>query len=170
MRAALWCAVALIVVGATGCSASSHDFDAVVQGIEQKYSVHAQQMPMMGFISLCARAKTRGGVRDMRIAQFDHLVDVNPSDLSLLLQSKLGDAWQPFVSSRQLQDGKAGDDSIIYVQPNGDSMRMLVMDYDHGELDLVRMELNGTALAQWMHRPQAGAGSTMFQHKDRKTD
>lgn len=170
MRAALGCVVMLMLAGATGCSASSHDFDAVVRGVEQKYSVHAQQMPMMGFISLCARAKTHGGVRDMRIAEFDHLGNVNPQDLALLLQSKLGDAWQPFVHSRELQDGKASDDSIIYVQPNGDSMRMLVMDYDHGELDVVRMELNGSALAEWMHRPQAGAGAGVVAHKARTTD
>ncbi len=31
----------------TGCSAADHDFNSVVSAVEQKYSVHAQRIPMI---------------------------------------------------------------------------------------------------------------------------
>jgi hypothetical protein len=34
---------------------------------------------------------------------------------------------------------------------------MMIADYDHGELDVVRMELSGDALAKWMKDPQGEA-------------
>jgi len=33
-------------------------------------------------------------------------------------------------------------------------MGMVIADYDHGELDLVGMEMNGAALSKWLHDPQ----------------
>ncbi|MHB1673264.1 MAG: RNA polymerase sigma factor [Acidobacteriaceae bacterium] len=40
------------------------------------------------------------------------------------------------------------------VRPNGSSMGRMVADCDHGELDLVAMELNGTALSEWLRDPE----------------
>jgi hypothetical protein len=34
---------------------------------------------------------------------------------------------------------------------------MLIADYDHGELDVVRMELNGQQLAHWMNDQEGHA-------------
>ncbi|MHB1794597.1 MAG: hypothetical protein ACYCPO_06485 [Acidobacteriaceae bacterium] len=40
------------------------------------------------------------------------------------------------------------------MRPNGSSMGRMVADCDHGELDLVAMELNGTALSEWLRDPE----------------
>lgn len=68
----------------------------------------------------------------------------------------------------------AGNVSIIYVQPNGAAMRMLIADYEHGELDLVRMELNGERLAHWLHDPEGTArrhdyGCTEFSPRGKES-
>jgi hypothetical protein len=42
----------------------------------------------------------------------------------------------------------------ILVHPNGSSMGMMIADCDHGELDLVGMEMNGSALSRWLHDPE----------------
>ena len=42
-------------------------------------------------------------------------------------------------------------------------MRMLIADMDHGELDVVRMELNGEQLAKWVHDPQAEAHRRSYE-------
>jgi hypothetical protein len=34
---------------------------------------------------------------------------------------------------------------------------MMIAEYDHGELDVVRMELSGDSLAKWMRDPQGEA-------------
>ena len=154
------------LLGATGCSASSHDFNAVVGGVEQRYSVHAQRIPFMGLVSLCARLKTHGGVNGMSIAEFDHVRKLDAGGLDSLMQSKLGAGWQPMVKE---WSGDRSSLSLIFVQPSGTSMRMIVADYDGSELDLVGMEMNGTRLAHWMQKPRAGSIDAGRNHepKDR---
>ena len=138
---------------AIGCAAN-HDFDAVVSSVEHRYSVHAQRVPMMGFVSFCARVATAGGVKGMKVAEFDHVTSISDTnELALLVGDTLGSQWQHFVTDRHGN----GSLSVIFVQPNGQAMRMLIADYDHGELDLVRMELNGEQLAHWMNDPEGHA-------------
>ncbi|MGO8720654.1 MAG: hypothetical protein ACLQMO_15785 [Acidobacteriaceae bacterium] len=154
-----------VLLVSTGCSAADHDFESVVSGVEHQYSVHAQRVPFMGVVSLCARVKTGGGVDDLRIAEFDNIRGLDGRELYALLRSRLGNEWQPFVTE-MAGGNRSGDQSVILVRPNGSSMGMLVADYDHGELDLVGMELNGAALAKWLRNPEQqqssyrGHGST----------
>jgi hypothetical protein len=151
--------IALVLLGSalllsTGCSAADHDFNSVVSAVEHKYSVHAQRIPMMTLVSICASLKTHGGVRGLRVAQFDNLRGMDGKDLYPLLRSRLGDEWQPFVTEMGGGQNRSGDQSVILVHPNGSSMGMMIADYDHGELDLVGMEMNGAALAKWLHDPE----------------
>jgi hypothetical protein len=72
--AAIFAAVIAIAVPFTAArAASGHDFDSVVSAVEQRYSAHAERVPMMGFVSLCAHVVTAGGVKGMKIAEFDNL-------------------------------------------------------------------------------------------------
>jgi hypothetical protein len=150
--------IAFVLLGSalllsTGCSAADHDFDSVVSGVDHQYSVHAQRIPLMSFVSLCATLKTHGGVKSLRVAQFDNVRGMNGKDLYPLLRSRLGEEWQPFVTEVEGGD-RSSDQSVILVHPNGSSMGMMIADYDHGELDLVGMEMNGAALSKWLHDPE----------------
>jgi hypothetical protein len=153
-RPALFLLATLTLLPAIGCAASNHDFDAVVSSVEHRYSVHAQRVPMMGFVSLCARVATGGGVKGMRIAEFDHLAAItDTNELSRLVGDSLGGEWQRFVTDRQGN----GNLSVIFVRPEGQAMRMLIADYEHGDLNVVRMELNGDQLSHWMNDPEGHA-------------
>ncbi len=138
----------------TGCSAADHDFNSVVSAVEHKYSVHAQRIPMMTLVSVCASLKTHGGVWSLRVAEFDNLRGMDGKDLYPLLRTKLGDDWQPFVTEASGGKNRGGDQSVILVRPDGSSMGMMIADYDHGELNLVGMEMNGAALSKWLHDPE----------------
>lgn len=134
--------------------AASPDFESVVSAVENRYHGHVQRVPMMGLISLCAHVMTRGGVRGMKIAEFDNLPKApDPADLESLVRETLGTQWRPFVVEHE----RGGEENIIYVQPDGSSMRMLIADYENGELDLVRMEVNGERLSHWVHDPEGSA-------------
>jgi hypothetical protein len=153
-HACLLTLTALVMTPALGCAAPGHDFDDVVSSVEHRYSIHAQRVPMMGFVSFCARVATAGGVKDMKVAEFDHVTSISDTnELALLVGDSLGNQWQHFVTDRHGN----GSLSVIFVQPSGQAMRMLIADYDHGELDLVRMELNGEQLAHWMNDPEGHA-------------
>lgn len=141
------------LLASTGCSAADRDFNSVVSAVEHKYSVHAQRIPMMSLVSICASLKTHGGVRSLRVAEFDNLRGMDGKDLYPLLRSRLGGDWQPFVKEMSGGNNRDGDQSVILVHPDGSSMGMMIADYDHGELDLVGMEMNGAALSKWLHDP-----------------
>jgi hypothetical protein len=159
--ASLVAGVALVVVTAavvlpmTVRAASGHDFDAVVFAVEQRYDAHAERLPMMGFVNFCAWVATGGGVKGMKIAEFDHLNKVSDTgELERLVGDSLGGGWERFVVERE----RNGEVNIIYVQPNGSAMRMLIADYDeHGELDVVRIEVNANRLKHWIHDPEGSA-------------
>lgn len=154
LAALVLAAVAAIAVPLTVSAASGHDFDAVVSAVEQHYEAHAERIPMMGFVSFCAHVVTVGGVKGLKIAEFDHLNSVSdPEELERLVGGSLGGGWQPFVVDR----GRNGEMDLIYVQPNGSAMRMLIADYEHGELDVVRVEVNADRLRHWIHDPAGSA-------------
>lgn len=129
------------------------DFDAVVSAVEQRYQAHAQRIPLMGLVSLCARVVTRDGVEGMKVAEFEHVRIPDGDGLDALMTETLGEGWEPFVRERE----RNGETSLIFVQPDGPGMRMMIADYEHGELDVVRMEVNGERLGQWLQNPKGKA-------------
>lgn len=147
-------ALLAIALPLTVSAASPHDFDAVVSAVEHHYDAHAERLPMMGFVSFCAHVVTAGGVKGMKLAEFDHLNSVSdPAELERLVAESLGGEWQRFIVDR----GRNGEVDLIYVQPNGSAMRMLITDYEHGELDVVRVEVNADRLKHWIHDPEGSA-------------
>ena len=143
--------LAAALISSTGCAAADHDFNQVVSGVESHYSIRATRVPMMGFVSFCARVATHGGVKGMRIAEFDRLGrEFDSEDLLGVVRKELGPEWTPIISEHSNRDGQQ---SMIFVRPAGRSMRMLIADYEHGELDVVRMELDGDELARFMRNP-----------------
>jgi hypothetical protein len=141
----------VVTISAKSAMAAS-DFGSVVSGVERQYSVHAQRVPMMGFISFCAHVGSGGALKGLRVAEFDHL-SLPPGEDRLieLMRSQLDAEWQPFVTTRE-KGGK--EQTAIFVRPVGHAMRMLIADYENGELDIVRIELNGDKIARWIEHPR----------------
>src|ERR1700741_4443864 len=95
-------APALAAIPMAALAAAPRDFDTVVSALEQRYSTHAQRVPMMGFVNFCAWVATGGGVKGMRVAEIDHLPSAPDSDeLQKLVRDSLGPNWQPFVTDRE---------------------------------------------------------------------
>ena len=146
--------IVLLLVGATlYCFAADRGFDGLVSEVEHRYDAHATRVPMMSFVSLCARFATHGGVKGLRVAEFDDIkATVDVSELASLVRNHLGPEWQPFS---QEHDKQGESESIIFVREKGDAMGMMIADYDHNELDVVSLELSGDALAKWMKDPHS---------------
>jgi hypothetical protein len=144
----------LLLASATLYSfAADRDFDGLVSELAHRYDAHATRIPMMSLVSLCARFATHGGVKGLRVVEFDEVgTTPDASELSSLVRNHLGPEWQPFINEHD-KEGKS--QSVIFVREKGDALRMLIADYDHGELDVVRMELSGDSLAKWMKDPKS---------------
>lgn len=147
-------AVFAILLPLTVRAAGHHDFDAVVSAVEHRYDARPEHIPMMGLVSFCGWVATGGGVRGLKIAEFDHFAGpADPAELDRLVDDSLGGEWQRFVTSRQ----RNGELDMIYAQPDGHAMRMLIVDYEHSELDVVRVEVNADRLRHWIHDPEGSA-------------
>lgn len=143
-----------VVLPLTVRAAGNHDFDAVVSAVEHRYDARAEKIPMMGLVSFCGWVATGGGVRGLKIAEFDHFSGPgDPAELDKLVNDSLGGEWQRFVAERE----RNGQLNLIYAQPDGHAMRMLIVDYENSELDVVRVEVNADRLQRWMKDPEGSA-------------
>jgi hypothetical protein len=100
----------VLVVSATVYSlAADRDFDGLVSEVAHRYDAHATRIPMMSLVSLCARFATRGGVKGLRVVEFDDVkATLDVSELSSLVRNHLGPEWQPFIN----EHGKQGKSQV----------------------------------------------------------
>ena len=138
--------VCLCCVGMASSAASKSDgFDGLVRAVDARYHVHGSRAPMMWAVSLAARGFTHGGVRGMRVVTYEGFPEeVDRGEIEGMVRAQLGAEWMPMVRSRS-----EGESSLVYVQPDGERVRMVVVSLEKHELDMVRMEMNPEALARW---------------------
>ncbi len=134
---------------ATPALAADAEFKNLVSGIEQRYQVRHEHIPLIGLISFCSWVYTRGGVRGFRFADFEDTGSrISADDIDALVQVKLGASWTVILRSHEKE---THEDTIIYVRPNGDKFLVLIADVENGELSLVKLSLNGNKLSKWVN-------------------
>jgi hypothetical protein len=118
-------------------------FDAVVRGIESHYGVHATRIPFMGLISGIGGIATHGGVRGLHVAEIEHLQGpMDGQELNALVEERVGKGWQRMIR----ETSRNGDQSLIYVKPEGDRVDMLIVDRDGSGLDVVQVSVSPSRL------------------------
>ena len=142
MRQSTWYAVlfpaglAAVMTPAILLAAGGGGFDAVVHGIESRYHGHATRIPFMGLISGMARLSTHGGVRGLHVAEIENLQGpVDGAELNALVEQRVGLGWQRMIR----ETGREGQQTLIYLRPEGDRMGMLVVDLDGREVNVVQL-------------------------------
>jgi len=139
--------VALLVAQGVRASERNTDgFDALVKGLSAHYAVHPKTIPMMWMVSLGARGVTHGGVRGLRVAEFENFAaNDDTAGFDETVRSSLGEDW-----SRMVRDWKEdGDESLVYVRAENNRVDMIVVDLDRGGLNLVKMTMDPDQLAKW---------------------
>jgi hypothetical protein len=145
----------MIAQGVYASERGGDSFDALVKGLSARYSVQPKTAPLMWMVSLCARGVTHGGVRGMRVVEFEDSPKIEDAlGFEELVSSKLGEDW-----SRVVREWEAsGNQSLIYVRAQGKGIEMIVVDLDRGELDLVKMTMNPEEFAKWTKDKGKGVG------------
>lgn len=114
-------------------------FDAVVHGIESRYGVRATRIPFMGLISGIAGISTHGGVRGLHVAEIEHLEGpVDGAEFNSLVEERVGKGWQRMIR----ETSKDGDQTLIYVKPEGGRMGLLIVDRDSHEINVVQVSVD----------------------------
>jgi hypothetical protein len=138
--------VALLVAQGVWASERNADgFDALVRGLSTHYAVQPKTIPMMWMVSLGARGFTNGGVRGLRVVEFENFENDDATRFDETVRSSLGEDW-----SRMVREWKEdGDESLVYVRAENSRIDMIVVDLNRGGLNLVKMTMNPDQLAKW---------------------
>jgi hypothetical protein len=135
-----WVPVAMAALMTAPAAAADREFGAVVAGIEQRYGLHHERIPFLGFASFCARVASVGAVRGMEIAEFE---DVGPalteSSLDAALQGELGASWHRFVSTWERESGET---TVIYSRERDGKFFLMIASLDGGSLSLVKLAMS----------------------------
>lgn len=158
---ALWLTPSVNASSRNDEAQSKRDFDRLVSAVSDRYGIHAKSVPMMWLANFCASRITHGGVRGMKVVEFEGVEriaeagDTSPK-LGDLVRENLGERWLPMVR----EHNKSGEDSFVYVQnadDNAQMTRLIVVDLDGKELDMVSVSLNAEQLAKWIREQDAGS-------------
>jgi hypothetical protein len=132
-----------VVVLANGVSGG---FEQVVSSIEARYHVHAERIPFLGLVNFVARASTQDGVRGMHVAEIEGFEsDVDGEELNRLVAEKLGSGWERVIRETSR---KGGDQTLIFMRPEGSRMGMFVLDLGGHEMDVVQMSVDPEHLSE----------------------
>ena len=134
-------------------SGSGQGFDAIVGSIESRYHAHATKIPFMGLISGIAGIATHGGVHGLHVAEFENFHDftrgegegVDGAEFNALVEKHVGPGWQRMIRETSRN---GGEQSLIYIRPEGNHLGMLVVDLSGHDLDVVQMSMNPDQLMQ----------------------
>jgi hypothetical protein len=143
MRRLLWiplCVITLLVPVVV-LAGSGGGFDSVVGSIESRYHVRATRIPFLGLVNFMARGATHGGVANLHVAEFeDFNAPVDGAELGSMVRAKLGPEWQLVI--RETSRRGQGEQSLIFMRPEGARMGMFIVDHDAGELDVVQLSVD----------------------------
>jgi hypothetical protein len=153
----LVCFVALVVPVAVLASGGEGGFDGIVRSLELKYHVRATRIPFMGLISMISRKATQDGVSNMHVAEFEYFSEtMNGEELNHMVEQKLGPEWERVIR----ETSRRGEQTLIFMHPEGGRMGLFVLDASGGELNVVQVSvdpnhLNGK-LAEYRHHAHQG--------------
>ncbi|HTB98069.1 MAG TPA: hypothetical protein VK716_13740 [Terracidiphilus sp.] len=142
MRQLIWipvCLVALAVPVVVLANGGSGGFDGVVSSIEGRYQVHATRIPFLGLISLVAPKATHG-VGNLHVAEIENFsAEVDGDELNKMVEEKLGSGWERMI--RETHRG-GGEQTLIFMRPEGERMGLFVVDVDGHEVDVVQVSVD----------------------------
>lgn len=150
MRRLLWIPLVLVafILPATVLAGSGDGFNGVVGSLESRYHAHATRIPMMGLISLFARAGSHGQVANLHIAEFDHFTEsVDSDDLNRLVAEKMGAGWERIV-----RETSRHEQSFIFMRADSSRIGLFILDLDGHELDVVQLSVDPSQLGETLHK------------------
>ena len=141
-RRLLWIPIVLLAlaVPAVVMAGGGEGFNGVVSGIEGRYHVRATRIPFLGLMGFISGEATHHGVSNLHLADFENFSDeVDGSELNALVEAKLGPGWECMIRSTSRH---GGEQTLIYVHPEGRRMGLFVLDRESNELNVVQVSVD----------------------------
>ena len=91
------------------------------------------------------------GVSGLHLAVFEGFnTHADTDEVRRVVENSLGDGWFPFVRVRSRNDGET---TLIYANPSGGKMRMMIVNLEPSEATVVELNLNDRAIKAWLREP-----------------
>lgn len=152
-RAALPVSALLVfLVAGTGTASaqSDDDFERIVRHIESRYHAHRNYPLLMAFAGMTVKVWQGSGVKDLKIALFEDqqvLQSVSDHEVDQLVQAAGDSGWQTLVKS---VSRRSGDHVYIYAKTEGKGLRLLVVNVEPGESEVVQVKIDPRKLEEFV--------------------
>ncbi len=131
------------------------DFGALARAIDGKSGVKRIWIPLLGLARFAVRVVEPKGVNDFQLATFEGADRLDPRELQLLMQQKLGKGFHPLVQVWSRKGGKR-EFSFIYARPHAksDRIELVILAHDNEDTALVRVDVNADIIARELNEPR----------------
>jgi hypothetical protein len=138
------------------------EFRGVVSAIEHTYGIHHMHIPLLGVAMFFAGPE---GVSGLHLAVFEGFnTPADTDDVRRVVENSLGEGWFPFVRVRSRDNGET---TLIYANPSGAKMRMMIVNLEPSEATVVELNLSERAMKAWLREPGENAeGESDHHHFD----
>ncbi|HLW52448.1 MAG TPA: hypothetical protein VKW06_06365 [Candidatus Angelobacter sp.] len=130
--------------------AFADDFGEIVHHIEVRYHAHRNYRFLMAFAGWSVKLWPGIGVREVKIAFFENqnLFPSDPDkDLDEILRQTGKAGWQQMVKSHSRRRGEI---SYVYVQPSGKDLKLLVVNLEHNEAEVIEVKIDPDKLEKFI--------------------
>jgi hypothetical protein len=132
--------VALAVPAVVLAGGGEGGFDGVVHSIESRYHVRATRIPFLGLISFVSRKASHVAVGGLHVAEFESFTErVDGDELNRMVEAKLGEGWERIIRETSK---RGGEQTLVFIHPEGERMGMFVVDLDGNEMDVVQVSVD----------------------------
>jgi hypothetical protein len=112
----------------------------VVRSVESRYHVHATHIPFLGLASFIAGRASHGAVANLHLAEFENFSEaVDGDELNRMVQDRLGSGWERLIRETSR---KGGEQTLIYMHPEGNRMGLFVVSLDEHELNVIEVSVD----------------------------
>jgi len=115
-------------------------------------------IPLLGFALFFAKPE---GVSGLKLAVFEGFQTTAHAEVQRVVESSLGPGWYPFVRVRSKGDRET---TLIYANPSGDKMRMMIVNVESSEATVVELKLSDRAIKHWLKEPGERAEGQSAHH------
>lgn len=128
------------------------DFRDVARAVSREPGVKRQWIPFLGLARMAVWMVEPHGVGDFQVAVFEGGGFGDARHFEALMNRHAGKGFQPLVRVRE----RSGEWSYIYVRPGRhDRFELMMLVHDSSDTVLVRVEVDGVALARHLDSPKS---------------
>jgi hypothetical protein len=122
------------------------DFNGLVREFSRQTGAQQTRIPFLGLARFVVAAAHPAGTSELKLAVFEHVNGRQVDFVNVANGVASGEGWNRIVRVRS----RNGESTNIYMQPDGNRVRMLVTTVDSGDAVFVEMRIKPEALAKFV--------------------